>query len=204
MLISTFLFSGETEAEELTTKCLHDPSECFQREVVTLMRGRGGKSRCSWSDAYGCWQNPMWKLFVLPWCFNRSLKLSSSPLPICLGTSRDLSFESLFGNLLILPHSAQSICWAVWKDREQSPSFSLTPYPLACAASLKALDLKSSCTRETRHPLLGHSLEQRVLCLRSIGNIHSSWEQPKSLFKDSLLKSSTWQQKTIWCTKITP
>lgn len=37
----------------------------------------------------------------------------------CLGASRDVSFESLSGNLLILLHSAQSICRAVWKDRQQ-------------------------------------------------------------------------------------
>lgn len=141
-------------------------------------------------------------VLIDPW--NSALALCHALSPMCLGTSRDLSFESLFGNLLIFPHSAQSICWAVWKDREQSPSFSLTPYPLTCAASLEALDLKSSHTRETRHPLLGHSLEQRVLCLHSIGNTHSSWEQPKSLFKDSLLKSSMWQQNPIWHTKITP
>lgn len=47
IFISSFLFSGETEAEELTTKCFHYPSECFQPEGITLT-GEGKKSRCSW------------------------------------------------------------------------------------------------------------------------------------------------------------
>lgn len=86
----------------------------------------------------------------------------------------------------------------------ESPSFSQAPYPLTCAAFMKALDLKSSCTRGTWHPLLRCSLEQRTLCLHSIGNKHSSWEQLTSLFKGWLLKSSTQQRKAICHTKITP
>lgn len=65
-----------------------------------------------------------------------------------------------------------------------------------CSISV-ALDLKSCCTRETRHPLIGHSLEQRPLCLHSTGYKHSSWEKLKSLFKGWLLKFSTLHEKSL-------
>lgn len=57
------LFSEETDAEELTTKRFHDPSECFQPEVITL--GGGGKV-ADHDLVYGCWQKCAWKLFILP------------------------------------------------------------------------------------------------------------------------------------------
>lgn len=77
MLISISL-QWETEAEELTW-CFHDPSVCFQTEVVTL-NAEGKKRGNAHAQVYGCWQNHMWKLFVLSWCLIPSNSAQCSPL----------------------------------------------------------------------------------------------------------------------------
>lgn len=103
-------------------------------------------------------------------------------------------YERLSGNLLILPHSAQSICRAVWKGREQrafhSPKLpALWPVQHFCGTRLEELLNQGN--------MIGHSLEQRPLCLHSTGYKHSSWEKLKSLFKGWLLKFSTLHEKSL-------
>lgn len=120
------------------------------------------------------------------------------------GASRDLSLKACLATCLFFPtqhNPSAELC-----GRTGSRELFILPnsLPSGLCSVYVALDLQSSCTRETWHPLIGHSLEQRPLCLHSTTYKHSCWEKLKSLFKGWLLKSSTLHEKTVWYTRIIP
>lgn len=75
---SSFLFSRKLKQRSWHDAfMIHDP--CFQPEVITL-NAEGKKRGNSHARVYGCWQNYIWKLFVLPWYLIPSNSAQCSPL----------------------------------------------------------------------------------------------------------------------------